>query len=359
MRISGITGGRNHCYRNAVLTAFLSSDVVWNYLLKWHCQRKNGEVTDDNSFALRKLSAITVALFLANVGQDKVNDTVNQFWQQFCYEKNDKGALLAMPPQYSWREHLQDVGGKEETKEQDAHEFLSWLLAIMPRQFMYGTPGWKSNHALERFEWVFKGQFITRITCGECQYQVRRRTGTSSESSLMLRIPDSEGTLPGSRRSEALSDLVRDSFQQGLSMKCRRCKKTSQCVQERKLRHAPALLVLNIARGKVIPGTMQHVKDCTAVVIPEQLDMSQHLNMHEFGTGSKVTYSLRGVVSHSGNQLDTGHYVSYIHRGKNRDDWHEMNDSQVQQVSQTYFDDSAVDALSNDLYVNRFTSTLR
>lgn len=138
-------------------------------------------------------------------------------------------------------------------------------------------------------------------------------------------------------------------------MKCRRCKKTSQCVQERELRHAPALLILNIARGKVIPGTMQHVKDCTAVVIPEQLDMSQHLNMHEFGKGSKVTYSLRGVVSHSGNQLDTGHYVSYIRRGKNRDDWHEMNDSQVQQVPQAYFDDSAVDALSKDLYVNRFT----
>lgn len=96
-------------------------------------------------------------------------------------------------------------------------------------------------------------------------------------------------------------------------------------------------------------------KDCTAVAIPERLELSDYLNAHEFGKGSRLTYSLCSVVSHQGNQLDNGHYVSYVRGVKDRNQWYEINDQQVNQVSQSYFDDSEVGALSEENYVNRFT----
>lgn len=356
-RISGISAGNNHCYRNSVLTALLSSGVVSRYLMLWHCTVTYGEFQGGKSSMMTGAAQLAAQLFFSkNFSQASLDNFVAGFWRKFCYEKDKKGKKLRKPSFWSWREYHGDKFGIEETDPQDAHEFLSWLLIAMPRQFTIVTPDLQPNAPLERFEWVFKSQFACRTMCGKCQYPVRRRIQAEPESCLVLHIPRAEDTHPGLTVPQPLlSDLVDNSFSTQISTKCCRCERVSECIQQRKLRHAPALLALTISRGRYDRETLSMVKDCTAVVIPEHLDLSAHLNIHEFGEGSKVTYSLCSIVSHKGNQLDSGHYVSYVRGAADRSQWFEVNDQTVTQVTQAYFDDSAVSGFDKETYVNRFT----
>lgn len=355
-RITGLERGDNHCYRNAILTALLSSTNVMHYLLLWHCLPDHGEFRSRKTSVLAKLAQILVSLFLTEDSQAEADARVEEFWQQFCYERDSKDYLATSPSPWSWRLYHGDTSGQEEKWPQDAHEFLTWLFDTVPRQFMSMKQVGQPNLPLERFNWVFRSQFAYRMICGNCQYRVQRRSRLESDACLVLNIPQKPLTTPG-RTAPApnLSELIRNSFLSEIEMQCDRCKKTSDIVQERKIQHAPALLMLTISRARLNPQTYRLEKDRSAVIIPESLDISQYMDAHAFGEGSKITYSLSGVVSHSGKGLANGHYVSYVRGEGSRKEWVEINDEERRSRSLSDFDDSGAAAMSNAEFASRFT----
>lgn len=357
IQMHGVTGENNHCYRNAVLTALLSPSIVSRYLLVWYCRPENGDLSKDPSSVITAVSKIAIYLFFQQTfSQPRGDSWVKNFWDHFCYPKDPNGRCTRRFPTWTWRSYRGDTTGVEENLPQDAHEFLTWILAAMPRQFLPGMSGWQSDAPLERFEWIFKSRTVTRTVCSNCRYPVRRRGGMQSESCLILGIPDTGYASPTSTGPQpVLDDLVDESFRTTLSATCSRCNKFSDCVQERKLQHAPGLLTMVVSRGKYDSETGEMGKDCAAIIIPERIDLSTHLNAHEFGSGSKVTYSLCSVVSHSGNQLDGGHYVSFIRQDADKGKWLKVDDEHIQKVSISDFDDSAVADLDEDQYLNRLT----
>lgn len=95
------------------------------------------------------------------------------------------------------------------------------------------------------------------------------------------------------------------------------------------------MLILTILRANI------EQKVYEAVLVPEELDISRHLNAHEFGEGSRVTYSLASVISHQGEDSTWGHYVSYLQQSHHdRKTWFKVNDHVVTGVRLSDFDDS-------------------
>lgn len=354
-RHMGIWGGNNHCYRNAVLTAFLSPAIVMRYLIRWHYHTSNDEFKHIKYSIITRLARLSRQMFRGDDSSYSIYCTVRRFWRRFCYETHASSSLYSIK---SWRDHLGDLSNLQETEQQDAHEFFSWLVTAI-RTHM--SPLYSHTSApSERFDWVFYSRFVFRSTCGSCRYQVSRRTHVTSDPCLSLNIPETlHKSATGQGPQLLLTNLIDDAMRTEVpDRKCPRCGKKSTCREDKKFQHAPALLTLAISRGTTRPGedgTLESGKNMSAVTIPYQLDISRHLNTHEFGEGSSVTYSLSSVVSHRGTTLEGGHYVSYIRAGTSRNQWIELDDASATVKVLSDFDESRSASLKARDFRRRFT----
>lgn len=300
-----------------------------------------------------KLAQISAQMFGVQMkSQASIDKIVEEFWRQFCYERDEQGVSLTQPSPGTWRRYRRDWNNQDETAQQDPHEFLMWMMKTMEDRLVHAaTP----TAAGERYDWFFKSRLVPRVTCKRCKYPVRQRRPRNTESAtcLMLELPQTSQNSAHQKVAPTLllKDLVDDFMHERLpNLVCERCKEQGGCTRQKQFQHAPALLIIAISR---ITATLQ--KNTTAVMIPDQLDVSKHLNAHEFGEGSRVTYSLSSVVSHVGRETQSGHYVSYVRGGKLRDEWAELNDRVVTQKVLSDFDESRATDLGKSAFKSRPT----
>lgn len=344
----GIDNPHNLCYRNAALTAFLSCEYVLAFLHRWSSASLEGEDKRSKKYSIvGLLQNLAVNIFKTVNDQARVKKAVSYFWRNFCYETDAQHRLLQNPSARSWRSHIDDKQGVQEDAQQDAQEFLAWTVQSVTDRLASVQTFAVQSLFLQEFEWVTKARLVSRIYCGKCRYRVNRRTG-GIDSSLILKIPTSA---PDELK---LMDLIDDALHEDITIKCRRCQRTSVAAKTTKFQHAPAVLMLLLSRGAHDVAGGQLDKNCAAVTIPEKLDISMHLNAHDFGGGSKITYSLSSVVSHRGSRITSGHYVSYVLSGLKRDQWFELDDATVRSTNKAKFDDSQTDPSDRD-FRDRFT----
>lgn len=236
--INGITSGNNHCYRNAVLTAFLSLRTVVDRLTYWskNSRRKKHAMGKDGMVA--KLVHIHKVLFLWRAKQTTIDNTVGQFWQRFCYQNDAGKDSTATRAVETWQRRLGDDDCLQENSQQDASEFLAWILDRLSEQ-----------HMLPGLDFLFASQFGQRTLCEKCQYRVQRRivreveqeTGKTplpeTETQLLLNVPcvsDSHSSHGPDAQLE-LTTLIDNAFRTEVRKRCPRCKKTSDCVNTQRL----------------------------------------------------------------------------------------------------------------------------
>jgi len=367
----------NHCYRNAVLTLLLNSESFVAYM-KW---TNNDEPDLPDPESLNQLLLRRLGFMAAEVDKDKpetqkrLDQTVKLFWKATCFPKKTGNAQSQTElPMGSWagfRGRKDGATKYPDSHEEDAAEYLGWILETIYQQLeQYPSANGYDNtgrsSAQRNFNWLLGMGKARRDVCSKCSWRVKRRVLAPREHLWILSLPESSsarGTNPASI-STTLVDLIQNDMQTTLAgAQCYRCKRTNVDLERYDdIKQAPEILFICIARykgkevrhknGKV---SFKAVKDLDVVEIPDDLELSEFLNRHDYGTGSVVEYRLAGMISHSGESATSGHYHSFVRGGAKKEQWYRINDSRVKACDLQDVNDSKTNTLSSSDFKTRFT----
>lgn len=374
----GISNERgNHCYRNAVLTMLLNSEPFVAYM-RW---TNNDEPDLPDPEPLNRLLLRRLGFMAAEIDKDKpesqkrLDQTVKLFWKATCFpKKTGNSQSQSELPMGSWADFRGRKDGAvkyTDSHEEDAAEYLGWILETIYQQLEqypsvdgYDNTGRSSGQ--RNFNWLLGMSKARRDVCSKCSWRVKRRVLAPREHLWILSLPESSsarGTKSASI-STTLVDLIQNDMQTTLvGAQCYRCKRqNADLVRHDDIKQAPEILFICIARykgkevrhknGKV---SFKAVKDLDAVEIPDDLELSEFLNRHDYGAGSVVEYHLAGMVSHSGESATSGHYHSFVRGGAKKEQWYRINDSRVKACDLQDVNDSKANTLRSSDFKTRFT----
>lgn len=176
-------------------------------------------------------------------------------------------------------------------RQEDAHEFLTCLMGkLEPRDCL---------------RQVMEGSIASYLQCLECGYSSR-----TTESFWDLSLELSACTL-----TRCLRKFCSEEVLEANRFSCPQCRNVSTCTKQLTIATAPQVLILHFKRF-----TNQGEKNKKTVTFPLALGL-------DTADGSKVRYSLYGVIVHDGQSCASGHYFSYVRWEDGT--WYEVNDSKV------------------------------
>lgn len=188
------------------------------------------------------------------------------------------------------------------TDQQDAHEFLVFLLEEMKQNGV-----WRDRGAVERLSLVI---LVSQLRCCTCSHV---SFSTEPFNCLSLQIPNrTNSTLSVIDCLSSFFDTEEISVDQ--KWRCETCKAVSTGKKQLLVDSFPKLLVIHLKRFQLSNGQLQ--KNSARMTVPSGVLMGQH------------KYSLTAVVKHSGSRT-SGHYVAEVKHG-NR--WFSCNDASVKEV---------------------------
>ncbi|KAK0155506.1 Ubiquitin carboxyl-terminal hydrolase 37 [Merluccius polli] len=211
----------------------------------------------------------------------------------------------------------------EDYSEQDAHEFLLLLFMKMKMEgeTLQGTSTSPSYICpVQNFE--FRLQCVR--TCSSCGDKVIQEEEVHNNLSLDLHPLLITGLKSFFKPSE-------------LECTCRQCS-GHQATVVRHFLTLPRVLVLHVKRYHNDGAQLRKVTD--AVGIPPLLSLASLVGEQGDAAGmdtedhsNQTTYRLSGIISHLGESIDTGHYISDI-VGENGTGWLTLNDSHVTKTAE-------------------------
>lgn len=315
------------CYRNAVLTALLNSPNLTYYIKNWFIPQESDQFSHNNIHVLTWLHQLRE--FATNrYKRPEFQAKIRENWKYIGFPKNYSQSLLESGP---WVDNprFEPGSGSPQDQQQDAEAFLQWLFETVSQQMDSDSSIFPRNH----WQWVTNAQLVSHTFCRECNRDgIERKVGwmrsdtVAEESCISLRIP----TNWKEPRDPRVSDLLLRSLKSRLQLNCKVCGKQAakEALQDREFQHAPPVLAMRIERGMSFSSTLKNI---TNIKLDRTLDISQLLNPHQYGNGSRITYKLTAVVVHEGKTLQHGHYFCYVRTGPNDNDyWTVVNDDQGQ-----------------------------
>jgi Ubiquitin carboxyl-terminal hydrolase len=184
---------------------------------------------------------------------------------------------------------------------------------------------------------VVEATFQVRTTCaGNCEASRTRREQLDQTRLWTVNIDHSKGAVGGT-----LQDAIRTTMTNEIDLTCRKCKNLGKEGKLgriwHRLRDAPEILFIRIARFERTKRGRLHKKCNNEVFVPEILDLTPYLEESDKQTGVEAKYRLCGAISHAGT-ISSGHFVSHV-RAQNRQ-WYRLDDEVVT--------DSSIPTLNND-----------
>ncbi|XP_046401306.1 ubiquitin carboxyl-terminal hydrolase 3-like isoform X2 [Ischnura elegans] len=232
-------------------------------------------------------------------------------------------------------------------QQQDAHEFLRYmldrlhteLLHLLPgstlRDSQYISLGYKGRSSIVSS--VFGGTLQSEVSCLNCSMESKKHDPFLD---LSLDIPDkfligkkskeNEEAVPPCHVSDCLSSFIDvEELAESELYYCNNCKSKQRSTKRFWIRRLPNVLCLHLKRFRWNNSFRTKIDSYISFPVTS-LDMSKYMitNLHETrrsGVGSNL-YDLAAVIVHHGSGAGSGHYTAFaINDGQ----WFHFNDSTV------------------------------
>ncbi|KIX99655.1 uncharacterized protein Z520_04290 [Fonsecaea multimorphosa CBS 102226] len=236
---------------------------------------------------------------------------------------------------------------KAATEDQDAHEFLTWLIELSVDQLNYFTEEKVLENKLDQAT-LDKVIDLARVNINELvqvTQTVRNRcTQCGSTRNVKIRALqlDEEKILSlplAATTDRSVPVTLEDCFaknsnpKDGGDWRCENCNIGAASSNQNRANGGtwknicvpPEVLFVHLVRFKIQrgrKGTFRWTKDSTEVTIPEELDLTPFLEKRGEPANISAKYRLQAVVNHQGSRNE-GHYIGAARRG---DGWYVFND---------------------------------
>lgn len=206
-------------------------------------------------------------------------------------------------------------------QQEDAHEFLRYLLEGMERAYLVRNQATKfDSYSKETtpINQIFGGYIRTEVKCLECKhisttfqhFQVSRKVHfkiiNSSTKTIPLILQD---LLVDIRKASTLDEAMTSYFSQeqldNNDYKCEACKKRVPATKQFSLERPPKVLCVQLKRFSVMGNKISRHID-----FKESIDMGPYLRREHGEPVKPLIYKLTSMVTHMGPSVNCGHYTA-------------------------------------------------
>ncbi|KAF7663236.1 hypothetical protein LDENG_00216060 [Lucifuga dentata] len=334
---TGLRNLGNTCFMNAILQSLSNIEQFSCYFKELPAVAlRSGKTAGRRMYHTRSQGDTSVSLV------EEFRKTLCSLWQ---------GNQTAFSPDSLFYAIWKIMPSFRGYQQQDAHEFMRYLLDHLHRELQYTRNG--AAHAISPQDevrlstsegkccingtstvitYIFGGVLQNEVNCLIC--------GTESQKfdpflDLSLDIPSHQFRQKRSKEQEpgppcTLQDCLHsftdlEELDETELYFCHKCKKRQKSTKKFWIQKLPKVLCLHLKRFHWTAFLRNKVD--TYVEFPlRDLDMRRYLLEPEKSSPQSCLYDLAAVVVHHGSGVGSGHYTAY---GSNEGHWYHFNDSTV------------------------------
>ncbi|KAH8270496.1 hypothetical protein KR018_010820 [Drosophila ironensis] len=271
---SGLINVGNTCYLNSTLQALFHIPALANWLVSEQAHTENCTVAESGSFCI--VCAMAKTLLNAQNNQAAVRPfLIYSKLKQIC-------------------KHM--VVGRQE----DAHEFLRFLVEAMERAYLMRFRNYKELDQLVKettpLGQIFGGYLRSEVRCLSCSH-------------VSITFQHFQDLLLDIRKSDSLEEAFEGYFSreklEDFGYKCEGCKKKVSATKQFRLERAPITLCIQLKRFSMIGNKLTK-----QITIKPRIDLSKFAARSPAASAQPLTYRLVSMVTHLGVSQHCGHYTA-------------------------------------------------
>ncbi|KAG7189421.1 hypothetical protein KM043_017125 [Ampulex compressa] len=292
---AGMYNVGNTCYLNSTLQALFHVPALVNWLLSDSHHTSKCEQNDGGGECLTCALAKTL---------------------QFSHQKSG----CAIKPFYIYNKLKFICRTMVPGQQEDAHEFLRYLLEGMERAYLSRHKASKlDSYSKETtpINQIFGGYIRTEVKCLQC-----RHVSTTFQHFQDLLVDIRKA----STLDEALSSYFSREQLDNNDYKCEACKRRVPATKQFSLERPPKVLCVQLKRFSVLGGKISR-----HIGFKQTIDMGSYLWREPGEPPQPLTYKLTSIVTHMGPSVNCGHYtaVAKVSTGQ----YYSFDDSCVRPIS--------------------------
>ncbi|XP_037718732.1 ubiquitin carboxyl-terminal hydrolase 36 isoform X1 [Drosophila subpulchrella] len=270
---SGMINVGNTCYLNSTLQALLHIPALANWLVSEQAHLENCNVAESGGCIV---CAMAKTLQATQSNQSAVRPfLIYSKLKQIC-------------------KHM--VVGRQE----DAHEFLRFLVEAMERAYLMRFRNYKELDQLVKettpLGQIFGGYLRSEVRCLSCNH-------------VSITFQHFQDLLLDIRKADSLEDAFEGHFSrerlEDMGYKCEGCKKKVSATKQFSLERAPITLCIQLKRFSMIGNKLTK-----QISFKPRIDLSKYAARSPAAQAQPLTYRLVSMVTHLGVSQHCGHYTA-------------------------------------------------
>ncbi|XP_050741901.1 ubiquitin carboxyl-terminal hydrolase 36 isoform X2 [Drosophila biarmipes] len=271
---SGMINVGNTCYLNSTLQALLHIPALANWLVSEQAHLENCNVAESGGCCI--VCAMAKTLQATQSNQSAVRPfLIYSKLKQIC-------------------KHM--VVGRQE----DAHEFLRFLVEAMERAYLMRFRNFKELDQLVKettpLGQIFGGYLRSEVRCLSCNH-------------VSITFQHFQDLLLDIRKADSLEDAFEGHFSrerlEDMGYKCEGCKKKVSATKQFSLERAPITLCIQLKRFSMIGNKLTK-----QIAFKPRIDLSKYAARSPAAQAQPLTYRLVSMVTHLGVSQHCGHYTA-------------------------------------------------